>query len=516
LSFFSFFLPVYRVIGMMTAGVILSPIISSGILVTCSEVPHGANPASTMRSMALLFALARGAFGLAWDGVLKIRWTVAALAFLPYLVEMVVEAVFAVTILPASTGLGGVTSISYLAATLWASLSPSLVIPNMLTLVEEVQAKTPSYLVLCSAPLEIGTALIAYGAVSSTIEASVEGNGITSVALIPVWIVLSILLGIAMAVVLYFWRKVRTDHRMVAIFGEALPAEQLFTFIVFYLLSYCLCTPYYLDNLINVVSALSCVLAVRVLSPELGEIAAPMLKVAWAFAEVFLFVLTGVVVRGAIDSRSSAFSFAFVALLFVGNMARLLVDFGVAFLWKIQSPAITEQSEISSNNSNKDELLPSGSQSPKEPTTPTITIDTEEKDNFKVFSIPYVGDWWSDVIGRTLFLWSCTTPKATVQAALGGAPLAAATALGISTATGQFIQQSCAISILYCATIGSLLTHTLGRYLLGHALSERAQIKLNGLDKASVTTESASSPSTNSGYDTNFINLDIEIPKTTN
>ena len=78
---------------------------------------------------------------------------------------------------------------------------------------------------------------------------------------------------------------------------------------------------------------------------------------------------------------------------------------------------------------------------------------------------------WRDVAARAGFLWATTTPKATVQAALGGAPLAAAAALGIDAATGAFIQQSAAISILYFATIGSLLTHTLGRHLLATAFA---------------------------------------------
>jgi hypothetical protein len=81
-------------------------------------------------------------------------------------------------------------------------------------------------------------------------------------------------------------------------------------------------------------------------------------------------------------------------------------------------------------------------------------------------------------------MWATTTPKATVQAALGGAPLAAAAALGISTETGSFIQQSAAVSILYCATLGSLLTHTLGRWLLATALAPRARAAAHKLPSA--------------------------------
>ncbi len=48
---------------------------------------------------------------------------------------------------------------------------------------------------------------------------------------------------------------------------------------------------------------MSHVLTVRILCPDLAATAAAPLKVAWGFVEVLLFVLTGVVIRAAINSK---------------------------------------------------------------------------------------------------------------------------------------------------------------------------------------------------------------------
>jgi hypothetical protein len=54
---------------------------------------------------------------------------------------------------------------------------------------------------------------------------------------------------------------------------------------------------------VQVVAAVSHVLTVRILCPDLAATAAAPLKVAWGFVEVLLFVLTGVVIRAAINSK---------------------------------------------------------------------------------------------------------------------------------------------------------------------------------------------------------------------
>ena len=52
--------------------------------------------------------------------------------------ELVVEAAAAVKILGVSTGFSGSLDIHvFLAASVWAPLSPSIVIPNMISMVEE-------------------------------------------------------------------------------------------------------------------------------------------------------------------------------------------------------------------------------------------------------------------------------------------------------------------------------------------------------------------------------------------
>ena len=455
-----------RVVGMIFAGIALAPALSPGVVTACSAgVPHAYAPASVARTLALLLALARGAFGLDFRGVARLRGTAAALSILPFLAEWVIEAAAARAVLPMDSGIAGVTRVAFLAASLWAALSPSLVIPNMLQLVEEAGQSAsrcpvePSNLVLCAAPLEVALALVSYGAVSSGIKSSVSGAPVTTLLLVPVWLGLSVALGASLAAVLAAWRRLRV-HSLVAsaLGGDATPAEQLTAFVAAYMLSYTLCQDYMLPNLIGTVSALAYAFAVRWLCPDLARLAAPQLKTAWSFAEIFLFVFTGVVVRGAIDSRSDAFSLTFLCVLLLGNAARLLADVVVALIWRHETEVQAATAVIKAGDEDLAVLLVDGSVAGEFASREMSMTPA----NVQVAHIPF----WRDIASRAGFLWASTTPKATVQAALGGAPLAAAVALGIDATTGAFIQQSAAISILYCATVGSLLTHSLGRYLL--------------------------------------------------
>ena len=447
-----------KVLGMIFAGVVLAPALSLGVTTACKDPSNPTSPASTMRTMALLLALARGAFGLDFSVVANVKLTVGMLAVAPFFVELLVEAAVAWAVLPASSGIGGTSPIrvAFLAAALWASLSPSLVIPNMLTIIDDEKSTSPApHVILCAAPLEVAAALVAYGAMESGVESVVAGESSLSLLLVPIWLVLSVVLGVALAFALRAWRLVRDHEVVVKVIGKALPAEQLLTLLAIYLFAYSVCTPYYAKNLTAVVAALACVLGVRVLSPELAEMAGPQLKVGWAFAEVLLFVMTGVVVRGAIDSRSEAFSGGFFAVLLLGNLSRLVVDVFVAVVWhgQVQRAAATLLSPAEFKDESRASLLADESD---------VAADNADEPK---------REWWRDVAARAAFMWATTTPKATVQAALGGAPAASYIALGITQATGAFIQQSSAISILYCATIGSLLTHSLGRYLLKTALA---------------------------------------------
>jgi hypothetical protein len=162
------------------------------------------------------------------------------------------------------------------------------------------------------------------------------------------------------------------------------------------------------------------------LLPELADKMCTQLKPVWFFSEAFLFVLTGCVIRPAIDSGIVAPLFGnFLALLLVGSLARMLGDVVACTAWQWRllgvSPAAWTRAQ------------------------------------------------WGDLARRVAFVWVATTPKATLQGTLG--PKVAktfakaahhdASYLGPSV----FIAPAAAVSILYCATLGTLLTFTAGRVL---------------------------------------------------
>jgi hypothetical protein len=278
-----------RVVGMIFFGVAFYPAASDAITSTLTYVstngggvvlpgyvnnpsyPSGsypiynaASPASTMRTVALLFALARGSFGLSLRTLRAYPIPILALCMIPYFLELLIEAGVAQTLLPSSAGLVGpgiLGVMPFVAASLWAPLSPSLCIPNMLTLTEtfasaaapvhgeskEVDdlkkariANSPANLILVVAPLEVATALITYGSMLIAATATTSGSieVVDNPGMIPLWVLFAILFGIAVSFILRLWRFGRSLPKVIEIYGEATPAEQMLTFIVCYFLCY--------------------------------------------------------------------------------------------------------------------------------------------------------------------------------------------------------------------------------------------------------------------------------------
>jgi len=145
------------------------------------------------------------------------------------------------------------------------------------------------------------------------------------------------------------------------------------------------------------------------------------LKPVWAFAEAYLFVLTGCVVRSGINAGQSFNLFGpFFAILIIGQMGRMLGDIIAGFLWQI---ALYK--------------------------TAPWTWDAQQR---------------KDVVKRILFVWFATMPKATLQASLGP-KMAHTLSLAGWTVAGSFVGPAAAIAILYMATIGSLLTFSVGTFV---------------------------------------------------
>jgi hypothetical protein len=433
-----------RVILQIALGVALAPAVHKTLLRACACADGAVSPASTLRKFALLVAIARGGLSVEFAAIARAPLATLVGATLPFALEVLAGAAAARALLPAESGLVGgsearqPTLLAYLAASLWAPVSPSIVVPNMLALVNDGLASAGGFALLV-APLEVGTAVVTYGVLEGAQRESVHdgGNVAGVLKLVPVEVFGSVAYGAAFAAL--FWALLRTRSSALGVRmlgGAALPEhEPLLLFLPCYLLSYVSTGDRLVPNIEGLFAALSCAIGVRYLCAD--EVASKLLhglKVVWSYAECFLFTLTGAVIYSAIEAKSPAFSGAMVGVLVCGSLARLAGSALAALAWQLQLH---------------------GRAAPRA------------------------------VALRALFLWSVTTPKATVQASLGSAPSEKIDELGLEQDTADFIAESAAFAILWSATVGSLLTATLGK---------RCARALEELDGGSAAAAVAASP----------------------
>jgi len=421
-----------RIVPVILLGVALAPALHHSVLAACGDAASAGSggavsAASELRSFALLVALARGGLTMQLGNIARLRLPALLLCVVPYFCELGAEVAVSRVVLPDPSGLSGASgslALSLLAASVWAPLSPSIVIPNMLVFVE-TGLKSTAGLVMTGAPIEVATALITFSALEGFVKSEASGADAGAGPILG-WIIVqlfgSLAYGALFAYAFFlFVTRVRAHpavERLLAGSTTVPAQERLLVFLALFCLAYASCADYLVPRLVGLLAALAMALGTQLLQPALAVELALALKPVWLYAEAFLFVLTGVVVRAAIDTNSPALGGGFLLVLLVGALVRGLADLLVAFAWQ---RAVARRA----------------GESPRE----SLSV----------------------VLRRTAFLWSATTPKATLQASLGPKPAGEAAALGISALTGAFISQSCAVAILYMALLGSLATHSIGR-----------------------------------------------------
>jgi hypothetical protein len=425
-----------RIVPVILLGVALAPALHKSVLSACTDAGAAAttgagsgavSAASELRTFALLVALARGGLTMQLGNISRLRAPALLLCFVPYFAEVLVQVAVSRAALPDSSGLSaaaGTLPLSLLAASVWAPLSPSIVIPNMLHFIESGLPSTAG-LVMTGAPIEVATALITFSAVEGYVK-NVQAGGDLGAGPIVGWVVVQLVGSLAYGALFagLFWafvvhvRPHPAVQRLLA--GSTTPPaqESLLVFLALFCLAYASCADYLVPRLVGLLAALAMALGTQLLQPALAAQLAAQLKYVWLYAEAFLFVLTGVVVRAAIDTNSPALGGGFLAVLACGSLVRLAADLLVALAWQ-RAVARAGRAET--------------------PRESAIVV-----------------------LRRAAFLWSATTPKATLQASLGPRPATEAAALGITALTGAFIAQSCAVAILYMALVGSLLTYSVG------------------------------------------------------
>ena len=290
-------------LGMIVVGMILSPyalnLIDDSIVSISSE----------LRQIALVIILTRAGLSLDIRDLKKVGRPAVLMCFIPACVEMIGTIIFAPILL-------GVTILeAAIMGSVMAAVSPAVIVPRMIKLMEEGYGtkKSIPQLILAGASVDDVFVIVVFSALTSW--ASVGEVSAMSFMQIPISIVLGILLGMATGLLLtvFFKKKHMRDSVKILIILS----------VSFLLLE----AENSLEEIIPI-SGLLAIMSMGIMIKQKYDILASRLSVKynklWLGAEVFLFVLVG----ATVDLKYVAVSGLAAAVLIV--LALLFRMIGVA------------------------------------------------------------------------------------------------------------------------------------------------------------------------------------------
>lgn len=259
-------------LGMIVVGMILSPyalnLIDDSIVSISSE----------LRQIALVIILTRAGLSLDIRDLKKVGRPAVLMCFIPACVEMIGTIIFAPILL-------GVTILeAAIMGSVMAAVSPAVIVPRMIKLMEEGYGtkKSIPQLILAGASVDDVFVIVVFSALTSW--ASVGEVSAMSFMQIPISIVLGILLGMATGLLLtvFFKKKHMRDSVKILIILS----------VSFLLLE----AENSLEEIIPI-SGLLAIMSMGIMIKQKYDILASRLSVKynklWLGAEVFLFVLVG-------------------------------------------------------------------------------------------------------------------------------------------------------------------------------------------------------------------------------
>lgn len=353
-----------RLLGLLICGMIIGPyglnLLEPSILLISAD----------LRKLALLFILLRAGLSLNIEDLKKAGSGGVLMCFLPALFEIVAMAIFAPILL------GIEVKEALLLGSVIAAVSPAVIVPKMLTLMEEGYGKKKAIpqMILAGASVDDVFVLVLFTAFSTL----VKGNGFAFSTLmnIPLSIVSGIIIGCLLGYgFVFLFRKthLRDSHKLLLLLGVAFLAVSMEERIQF---------PY--SGMLSLISLGMIILHYK---KDTAQRLALKFSKLWIGAELLLFVLVG----ASVDLR---------------------------FVWQIGMSSIILLCIV---------LL------------------------FRMLGV-YCCMWKTSLnCNEKLFCMVAYLPKATVQAAIGGVPLA----LGLDC--GSLILSVAVLSILFTAPLGALL-----------------------------------------------------------
>lgn len=353
-----------RLLGLLICGMIIGPyglnLLEPSILLISAD----------LRKLALLFILLRAGLSLNIEDLKKAASGGVLMCFLPALFEIAAMAIFAPILL------GIEVKEALLLGSVIAAVSPAVIVPKMLTLMEEGYGKKKAIpqMILAGASVDDVFVLVLFTAFSTL----VKGNGFAFSALmnIPLSIASGIIIGCLLGysfVVLFRKTHLRDSHKLLLLLGIAFLLVSMEERIQF---------PYS-----GMLSLISLGMIILYYKKDTAQRLALKFSKLWIGAELLLFVLVG----ASVDLR---------------------------FVWQIGMSSIILLCIV---------LL------------------------FRMLGV-YCCMWKTSLnCNEKLFCMVAYLPKATVQAAIGGIPLA----LGLNC--GSLILSVAVLSILFTAPLGAML-----------------------------------------------------------
>lgn len=298
-------------IGMLLTGIVLGPYVLNLIS------PEILNVSADLREIALIVILTRAGLALDINDLKKVGRPAILMCFIPATFEIAATTIFAPMLFP----------ITYLEAAIMGSVlgavSPAIVVPNMLKLMENGYGKSMSIPQLIMAGASVDDI---YVIVLFTSFMGMYGGGsfdIGNLFKIPVSIVVGLLTGIILGlVIIKVFRKIHIRDTV--------------KILIILSISFLLVT---LENAIKAFIPMSGLLAVMALGGTilkgydvLAKRLSDRFSKIWVMAELMLFILVGATVDISYAAKAGV---AAVALIFIALAIRILGVFVCLFKTKL-------------------------------------------------------------------------------------------------------------------------------------------------------------------------------------
>ena len=284
-------------LGMIIVGIILSPhclnMIDESIL----------NISGDLRQIALVIILTRAGLSLNLADLKKVGRPAIMMCFVPACVEMIGTIIFAPILL-------GISILdAAIIGSVIAAVSPAVVVPRMIRLIENGYGKDKSIpqLILAGASVDDVFVIVVFTALT-TLAATGEMSA-NSFLQIPISIVLGIILGCILGIILVkFFKKfhMRDSVKVLIILSVSFLLLELQTQL----------------EAIVPVSALLAIMSMGIMMNQTYDVLAKRLSVKynklWLGAEIFLFVLVGIAVdlKYAVAAGMGVILLVILALIF--------------------------------------------------------------------------------------------------------------------------------------------------------------------------------------------------------